>query len=179
MAWLHPSWFFLFLFDRRKDGGCWSIPVSLTSPLRYRICCVILWFRDDLAGCGVCPDQSAHVQHWARTSEARQICQVLGCLFLFSRIYLWGPKNRSWQDSWGYLFSCVFRRNFHRNVVLERLQEFRFFSILQEFFVGIPVGRNSCIYSGFLWNPEDSCSYRKLSGSGQRQRRLFVKKNMD
>jgi hypothetical protein len=33
------------------------------------------------------------VQHWARTSEARQICQVLGCLFLFSRIYLWGPKT--------------------------------------------------------------------------------------
>jgi hypothetical protein len=41
---------------------------------------------------------------------------------------------------------------FHRNVVLERSQEFRFFSILQEFFAGIPVGRNSCIYSGFLRN---------------------------
>jgi hypothetical protein len=38
-------------------------------------------------------------------------------------------------------------------VVLERLQEFRFFfSILQKFFAGIPVGRNSCIYSGFLQN---------------------------
>jgi hypothetical protein len=37
-------------------------------------------------------------------------------------------------------------------VVLERSQEFRFFSILQEFFAGIPVGRNSCIYSGFLRN---------------------------
>ena len=121
MAWLHPSWFFLFLFDRRKDGGCWSIPVSLTSPLRYRICCVILWFRDDLAGCGVCPDQSAHVQHWARTSEARQICQVLGCLFLFSRIYFLGPKNCSWQDSWGFLIFPAFSGgNFHRNVVLGR-----------------------------------------------------------
>ncbi len=29
-------------------------------------------------------------------------------------------------------------------MVLERSQEFRFFSILQEFFAGIPVGRNSC-----------------------------------
>ncbi len=27
-----------------------------------------------------------------------------------------------------------------------------FFPILQEFFTGIPVGRNSCIYSGFLRN---------------------------
>ena len=41
-------------------------------------------------------------------------------------------------------------------MVLERSQEFRFFSILQEFFAGIPVGRNSCIYSGFLRIPPDS-----------------------
>jgi hypothetical protein len=41
-------------------------------------------------------------------------------------------------------------------VVLERSQEFYFFSILQEFFAGIPVGRNSCIYSGFLRIPLDS-----------------------
>ena len=47
---------------------------------------------------------------------------------------------------------------FHRNVVLERSQEIRFFLILQEFFTGIPVGSNSCIYSGFLRIPEDSCS---------------------
>jgi hypothetical protein len=48
---------------------------------------------------------------------------------------------------------------FHRNVVLERSQEFRFFSILQEFFAGIPVGRNSCIYSGFrrIPVPAESC----------------------
>ena len=31
-----------------------------------------------------------------------------------------------------------------------------FFPILQEFFAGIPVGRNSCIYSGFRRIPEDS-----------------------
>jgi hypothetical protein len=43
---------------------------------------------------------------------------------------------------------------FHRNVVLERLQEFRFFPILQEIFAGIPVGRNSCIYPGFLFPPK-------------------------
>ena len=59
------------------------------------------------------------------------------------------------------------------NVVLERSQEFRFFSILQEFFAGIPVGRNSCIYSGFLRNLEDSCSRRKLSGSGQRLKKAL------
>jgi hypothetical protein len=32
---------------------------------------------------------------------------------------------------------------FHRNVFLEGTKEFRFFPILQEFFAGIPVGRNS------------------------------------
>ena len=32
---------------------------------------------------------------------------------------------------------------FHRNVFLEGSQEFCFFPILQEFFAGIPVGRNS------------------------------------
>jgi len=45
---------------------------------------------------------------------------------------------------------------FHRNVFLEGSQEFRFFPILQDFFAGIPVGRNSCIYSGFQRIPEDS-----------------------
>jgi hypothetical protein len=49
-------------------------------------------------------------------------------------------------------FSCIFQRNFHRNVFLEGSQEFLFFPILQEFFAGIPVGRNFCIYSGFLRN---------------------------
>jgi hypothetical protein len=43
-------------------------------------------------------------------------------------------------------------------VFLEGSQEFCFFPILQEFFAGIPVGRNSWIYSGFRRIPEDSSS---------------------
>jgi hypothetical protein len=62
---------------------------------------------------------------------------------------------------------------FHKNVVLERSQEFRFFSILQEFFAGISVGRNSCIFSGFLRIPPDSCSHEKLSGVGQRLKKAL------
>jgi hypothetical protein len=46
---------------------------------------------------------------------------------------------------------------FHRNVVLERSQEFRFFfRFYRNFLTGIPAGSNSCIYSGFLRIPEDS-----------------------
>jgi hypothetical protein len=71
---------------------------------------------------------------------------------------------------------------FHRNVFLEGSQEFRFFSDFTGIFC-----RNSCgqefLYllripedsGGFRRIPEDSCSRQKLSGSGQRQRRLFVK----
>jgi hypothetical protein len=67
---------------------------------------------------------------------------------------------------------------FHRNVVLERSQEFHFFPILQEFFAGIPVGRNSCgqefLYllrippesGGFLFPP-------KAVGSGQRLKKAL------
>jgi hypothetical protein len=56
-------------------------------------------------------------------------------------------------------FSSVFRRNFYRNVFLEGSQEFRFFSNFTGFFAGIPVGRNSCIYSGFrrIPVPAESC----------------------
>jgi hypothetical protein len=48
---------------------------------------------------------------------------------------------------------------FHRNMVLEGSQESLFFLLLQEFFAGIPADRNSCIYSGFLGNPEDSSRF--------------------
>ena len=52
---------------------------------------------------------------------------------------------------------------FHRNVVVERLQEFLFYfcchrNFSQEFLWD----RNSCIYPGILRIPEDSCSRQKL-----------------
>ena len=53
---------------------------------------------------------------------------------------------------------------FHRNVVLERLQEFSFFPILQEIFAGISVGRNSCGQE-FLYLPKippDSGGFRRI-----------------
>jgi hypothetical protein len=57
-------------------------------------------------------------------------------------------------------FSAFSGGFFHRNVVFERSQEIRFFfSILQEFFTGIPVGRNSSICSGFLRIPPDSSGF--------------------
>jgi len=48
---------------------------------------------------------------------------------------------------------------FHRNVVLERLQEFLFFLLSHEFFAGIPVGQE------FLYlprNPPDSFGFRRI-----------------
>jgi hypothetical protein len=59
---------------------------------------------------------------------------------------------------------------FHRNVFLEGSQEFRFFSD----FTGI-FRRNSCgqEFLYLLRIPEDSCSRRKLSGSGQRLKKAL------
>jgi hypothetical protein len=48
---------------------------------------------------------------------------------------------------------------FHRNMVLERSQEFLFFSLSQDFFAGIPVGQE------FLYlprNPPDSGGFRRI-----------------
>ena len=62
---------------------------------------------------------------------------------------------------------------FHRNVVLERLQEFLFFLFLQDFFAGIPVGqeflylpRNPPDSGGFLFPP-------KAAGSGQQLKKAL------
>jgi len=63
---------------------------------------------------------------------------------------------------WISIFPAFSEGFFHRNVVLERSQEICFFSILQEFFTGIPVGSNSWIYSGFLRNPPDSRGFRRI-----------------
>jgi hypothetical protein len=66
---------------------------------------------------------------------------------------------------------------FHRNVVLERSQEFRFFSDFtgifhQEFlWAVIPVFTQDS--SGFRRIPEDSCSRQKLSGVGQRLKKAL------
>jgi hypothetical protein len=76
----------------------------------------------------------------------------LGCLFLFDRNLFSGLKNRKKS---GFLrisfFSCVFLRIFS-----------------QERGFGGGCSRNSCIYSGFLRIPPDSCSRQTLSCSGQR-----------
>jgi hypothetical protein len=66
---------------------------------------------------------------------------------------------------------------FHRNVVLERLQEFLFFprchrNFLQEFLWD----RNSCIYRGILRVLEDSGGFwfpPKAAGSGQRLKKAI------
>ena len=50
-------------------------------------------------------------------------------------------------------FSCVFRKNFHRKVVLERPQEFLFFPLSQELITGIPVGQE---FLYLPWIPPDS-----------------------
>jgi hypothetical protein len=66
--------------------------------------------------------------------------QRLGCIFLFSGIYFLGPKNRSWRIPEDFFFFPAFSWGIlHRNVVLERSKEFRFFSD----FTGI-FRRNSC-----------------------------------
>ncbi len=66
--------------------------------------------------------------------------QRLGCIFLFSGIYFLGPKNRSWQDSWGFLFFfCVFLRNFWQERGFGEVAGIPFFSD----FTGI-FRRNSC-----------------------------------
>jgi hypothetical protein len=83
---------------------------------------------------------------------------VLGCIFLFSGIYFLGPKTVPDRIPEDFFFSCVFWKNFHRNVVLERSQEIRFFLILQEFFTGIPVGSNSYL----LRNPPESFQFRRI-----------------
>ena len=54
---------------------------------------------------------------------------------------------------------CFPEEFFHRNVVLERSQEFLFFLLSQEFFAGIPMGQE------FLYipqNPPDSGGFRRI-----------------
>jgi len=52
-----------------------------------------------------------------------------------------------------FFFFRVFRKNFSQERGFGEIAGIPFFSILQEFFAGIPVGRNSCIFSGFLRIP--------------------------
>jgi hypothetical protein len=91
---------------------------------------------------------------------------------LFSGINFLDEKNvpaRIPEDSF---FSCVFRRNFSQELGFGEVAGIPvFFSLSQEFFAGIPVGRNSCIYPGILQIPEDSGGFLfppKAAGSGQR-----------
>jgi hypothetical protein len=85
-------------------------------------------------------------------------------MFLLSGIYFLDQKNRSCQDSRGFLFFPVFFGGiFHRNVVLEVVAGIPVFCrchriFLQEFLWD----RNSCIYSGFLLIPPDSAGFRRI-----------------
>ena len=56
------------------------------------------------------------------------VSRQLGCLFLFSGTYLLGPKTVPDRIPEDFFFPAFSGGNFHRNVVLERPQEFRFFS---------------------------------------------------
>jgi hypothetical protein len=82
---------------------------------------------------------------------------------LFSGINFLDKKNvpaRIPEDSF---FSCVFRRNFSQELGFGEVAGIPvFFSLSQEFFAGIPVGRNSCIYPGILQIPEDSGGFRRI-----------------
>ena len=104
----------------------------------------------------------------------------LGCLFLFDRNLFWGLKNSKKTGFLSISFFPVFSGGiFHRNVVLEGVAGIPvfFLQILQEFFAGIPVGRNSCIYPGILQGiPEDSEGFLfppKAVGSGQRLKKAL------
>jgi hypothetical protein len=84
---------------------------------------------------------------------------------LFSGINFLDKKNvpaRIPEDSF---FSCVFRRNFSQELGFGEVAGIPvFFSLSQEFFAGIPVGRNSCGQE-FLYlsrNPPDSGGFRRI-----------------
>jgi hypothetical protein len=79
-------------------------------------------------------------------------------------------------------FSCVFRRNFSQGRGFGEVAGIRvFFPILQEFFAGIPVGRNSCIYSGFLRNsggflfPPKAVWFRPATKEGSLLSKIWTK----
>jgi hypothetical protein len=93
-------------------------------------------------------------------------------------IYFLDPKNRSCQDSSGFLrISFISGGIFHRNPLLEGVAGIPVFcryhrNFSQEFLRD----RNSCIYSGFLRNPEDSGGFLfppKAAASGQRQKKAL------
>ncbi len=78
---------------------------------------------------------------------------------VFRNIFL-DQKNRSCQDSWGYFFPCVFRRNFSQ----ERgfgggRRNSRFCRFHRNFSQEFLWDRNSCIYSGFLRISPDSSGF--------------------
>ncbi len=106
-------------------------------------------------------------------SEALDVLHRLGCLFLFQEFIFWVQKSVPDRIPEDFFFSCVFRRNFSQERGFGEVAGIPVFSILQEFFAGIPVGRNSCIYSGFLRNPEDSSSCQKLSGIDQQLKKAL------
>ena len=97
---------------------------------------------------------------WCWEASVRMSDCCLGCLFLFSGIYFWVQKP----FLTGFLrisFFLCFPEEFFKGTWFWRGRRNSFFfqfyrNFSQEFFAGIPVGRNSCIYSGFLLNPEDS-----------------------
>ena len=114
-------------------------------------------------------------QHWtaASTLKPSKACTKLGNSFL-AGIYIGGSKTEKNRIPEDFFFSCVFRTKF--------LQESGFgggrrnscfWPLSQDFFAGIPVGQNSCIYSGFLVIPRNSSGFlwipvpAKRCGSGQ------------
>ena len=93
----------------------------------------------------------------------------LSCIFLFSGINFLCPKNCSWQDSWGFLFFLRFSKEFFTGMCFWRGHRNSGNSCGQEFLgAGISVFTQDS--SGI---PEDSCSHRKLSGSGQRLKKAL------
>ena len=118
---------------------------------------------------------SAGQQNHKKTRNNHQTSsENLGCLFLFSGIYF--------MDRIPFLpgflrisfFPAFSGGIFHRNVVLERLQEFLFyFPLLQEFSAGISEGQE------FLYlprNPPDSGEFLfppKATGSGQQLKKAL------
>jgi hypothetical protein len=76
----------------------------------------------------------------------------LGCRFLFSGIHFVGAQKQKKTGFLGIFFFPVFSGGiFHRNVVLERLQEFRFLDAITGIF-----RRNSCGTRIPVFSPDSS-----------------------
>ncbi len=97
-----------------------------------------------------------------------KICgNKLSCIFLFSGIYFLDQKNRSCQDSWGFLFFLCFPEEFFTGTWFWRWsQEFLFFAAVTGIFCRNSCGTEIPVFtpdsSGFLRIPPDSSGFLRI-----------------